>query len=115
MQTPSFVGRTGPLAAFTGALRSTTSAPGTPAVLYVHGPAGIGKTALLHRFAALARTEHRHVVEIDAARVASAPALIDQVRETATRSGSVLLVDGIDHVGAADDTLPSSLLRRPRR
>jgi predicted ATPase len=105
MQTPSFVGRTGPLAAFTGALRSTTSAPGTPAVLYVHGPAGIGKTALLHR----------HVVEIDAARVASAPALIDQVRETATRSGSVLLVDGIDHVGAADDTLPSSLLRRPRR
>ncbi|MFH8693504.1 MULTISPECIES: ATP-binding protein [Streptomyces] len=109
MQTPSFVGRTGPLAAFTGALHSTSSAPGTSAVLYAHGPAGIGRTALLHRFAALARAEHRHVVEIDAAHVTSAPALTDQAREAATRSGSVLLVDGIEHIGA-DDTLPGSLL-----
>ena len=110
MQTPFFVGRTGPLTAFTGALRIAASAPGAPAVLYAHGPAGIGKSALLHRFAALARAEHRHVVEIDAARVASAPALIDQIRETATRSGTVLLVDGIDHLDTVSDALPGGLL-----
>jgi hypothetical protein len=81
-----------------------------PAVLYAHGPAGIGKSALLHRFAALARAEHRHVVEIDAARVASAPALIDQIRETATRSGTVLVVDGIDHLDTVSDALPGGLL-----
>lgn len=113
MHTPTFTGRTGPLAAFTRALRSCTSAPRTSTVLYVHGPGGIGKTALLHRFAALARAENHPVVEIDAARAASASALLAQVRRAAAVPGTVLLVDDVDHVREADGTLCCGLLPEP--
>ncbi|MGW2447863.1 AAA family ATPase [Streptomyces sp. NPDC001675] len=110
MHTPTFAGRSGPLAEFTRALRSHASAAESGAILYVHGPAGIGKTALLGRFAAIARAGDHHVVEIDAARSASAPALQGQVREAAAIPGTVLLLDHIDRVKGADGTMPSALL-----
>ncbi|WP_426570545.1 AAA family ATPase [Streptomyces canus] len=109
MHTPAFAGRTGPLTAFTRALRSCGSAR-TAAVLYVHGPAGIGKTALLRRFAALARTERHPVVEIDAADVASASDLLTQADRAHAVAGTVLLVDDADRVRGADGALPHGLL-----
>ncbi|MFF5187377.1 AAA family ATPase [Streptomyces sp. NPDC000345] len=106
MHTPTFAGRAGQLAEFTRALRSFAHSPDNRAVLYVHGPAGIGKTALLSRFAAIARAGDRRVVEIDAARSASAEALWGQIREAAAVPGTVLLVDDVDQVGGADGALP---------
>ena len=57
----------------TGALTGRTSeraqlsrllAPGGPVVAYVHGLAGVGKTALLHAFAADARAAGWATVEL---------------------------------------------------
>jgi hypothetical protein len=58
----TFVGRTAERAAFRSAL-----APGTApfSVLYVHGPGGIGKSALLERFADDAQQAGREVVRVD--------------------------------------------------
>ena len=56
-----FVGRRGELARFEALL-----AGGTGAVIYVYGPGGIGKTALLHRFAGLGQERGRRVVHLDA-------------------------------------------------
>ncbi|MEU9558158.1 hypothetical protein [Streptomyces fumanus] len=109
MHPPVFAGRTGPLAVFARALQSCASAR-TSAVLYVHGPAGIGKTALLHRFAALARAEGRPVVELDAAGGASVPDLLARAGRAHAVPGTVLLVDDADLVRGADGALPHGLL-----
>jgi hypothetical protein len=68
----------------------------TGSILYVHGPAGIGKTALLHRFAATARDAGRHVVLIDAAETASVSRTRDRIAEATQSAGSVVLVDNTD-------------------
>ncbi|MGV9356485.1 AAA family ATPase [Streptomyces misionensis] len=57
-----FTGRTAELAVFRAALAGDE---GAPAVLFVHGPGGIGKSMLLRRFAAEARAAGRQVLEID--------------------------------------------------
>lgn len=104
----AFVGRAAEIAEFDAALRG-----GPPRVLFVHGPGGIGKTTLLHRFRARARAAGRPVTAIDARGVDCSP---DGVRDAFDRavagigeSGAgggaeraVLLIDGYEHLGPID-------------
>ncbi|MGP4046679.1 hypothetical protein [Streptomyces sp. 2A115] len=46
-------------------LRALSGDAKAPVVLYVHGPGGIGKSTLLRRLAAEARTAGRSAVEVD--------------------------------------------------
>ncbi len=64
----NFVGRTQEVSLFRAALAGE---PGVPAVLLMHGPAGVGKTTLLRRFAAEARMAGRPVVWVDGRAVMS--------------------------------------------
>lgn len=66
----TFVGRRAELNLFGDAL----AAEGSPfAVLHVHGPGGVGKSALLARFAHLAEEADRHVVRLDGRAVDPSP------------------------------------------
>ncbi|MFE0474868.1 hypothetical protein ACFW2V_24995 [Streptomyces sp. NPDC058947] len=105
MPTPAFAGRTGPLTAFARALDDAASS-GIATVLYVHGPAGIGRTALLQRFAALARDAGHPVVE----------GLTGGANQDGwPPSGAVLLVDDVDRLRGPDGSLPPGLLPRAGR
>ncbi|MFE1199531.1 AAA family ATPase [Streptomyces olivaceoviridis] len=93
----AFAGRASHLSAFTDLLAASAAADGGQGgVLYVHGPAGVGKTALLHRYDALARAEGRHVLRVDVAGAASPQALGDQVGTASGRPGPVVLLDNVD-------------------
>ena len=86
----AFVGRGEELALF----RATLGADGSFGVLYVHGPGGIGKSALLRRFATEARAAGRRVVTVDGHTVAPSPAAFEaQAGEVLTGERVVLLVD----------------------
>jgi ATP/maltotriose-dependent transcriptional regulator MalT len=61
-----FVGRTAELSRF----RTLLADPDEPRVVYVHGPGGVGKTALLHQFAWLAEQAGRRRVWLDGREVA---------------------------------------------
>ncbi|MFF4621813.1 AAA family ATPase [Nonomuraea jabiensis] len=56
----AFAGRATHLAAFRDALTG-----GAAAVLFIHGPGGVGKTSLLRRYADEARSAGRHVIALD--------------------------------------------------
>lgn len=101
-----FTGRAAHLAAFSGLLASP--ADGTAGrALYLHGPAGIGKTALLERCAALARAEDRHVVRVDLSR----PLDAELGALSGTRAPVVLLDDVDAFLGEAAE-LPRALAAR---
>jgi DNA-directed RNA polymerase specialized sigma24 family protein len=86
----AFVGRGEELALF----RATLGADGSFGVLYVHGPGGIGKSALLRRFATEARAAGRRVVTVDGHTVDPSPAAFEaQAGEVLTGERVVLLVD----------------------
>jgi len=107
----AFVGRARELAGFDEALRD-----GSPhRVLLVHGPGGIGKTTLLHRFRMRALAEGRPVVSVDGRDVDCSPdsfqAAVDRATlrcpdlEAAGRdalAGAVLILDGYDHLSGID-------------
>ena len=59
-----FVGRTAEQTLFRSSLETDPADP-TFTVLWVHGPGGIGKSALLERFAEDAQAVHRPVVRVD--------------------------------------------------
>ncbi|MEU2787838.1 hypothetical protein [Streptomyces sp. NPDC007100] len=100
-----FAGRRGEAAAF-GALL----AAGRGAVVYVHGPGGIGKTTLLHHFAQLARRAGRPAVWLEAAEVrADGRELGERVPD---RPDLVLFIDGLDDPREARDTVHRELLPR---
>ncbi|MFI5839487.1 AAA family ATPase [Catenuloplanes sp. NPDC051500] len=83
----SFVGRRRELIHFRDALAGV---PGSYAVLYLHGAAGVGKSTLLRRFADEARDAGRTVVEIDGG--GADPAAF----EVEVSAGAVLLVDSFE-------------------
>ncbi|MFD6287081.1 ATP-binding protein [Streptomyces sp. NPDC060205] len=58
----SFIGRSEERAQFAAALDGV---PGTFGVLYLHGPGGVGKSALLSRFADEAQARGRRVITVD--------------------------------------------------
>src|SRR5262245_22014356 len=80
--------------------------PDGPVIAYVHGLAGVGKTTLLHAFAADARTAGAVTVELDGhvtyatqravlsslARTSGEPRLEDVVAELGARGEQVVLI-----------------------
>ncbi|MEV5147292.1 ATP-binding protein [Streptomyces sp. NPDC052727] len=105
-----FTGRTAELAVFRAALAGDE---GAPAVLFVHGPGGIGKSMLLRRFAAEARTAGRPVLEIDGRIVQPTPEAFEREAETAfTRDGTVLIIDTFERCQGLEGWLREKFLPR---
>lgn len=104
--------------------RAALDAPEPPfAVLYVHGPGGVGKTSLLDAFAALAAQTGASPVRIDARDVPAAPdaVLTDLARWVEVPDGDgaivargrlVLLVDSYERFDTLDGWLRTGLLPR---
>jgi hypothetical protein len=87
----SFVGREREVALF----RSALAAPG---LLFVHGPGGVGKSALLDRFADLAAEAGRPAVHVDARHVRLGPDVLP-----ALAGGEILLIDTYELLEPLDD------------
>ena len=95
----AFVGRRAERALFAAAL----AGDGDPfAVLYIYGPGGIGKSALLHQLADDARQAGRHVVQIDGRLTDSSPPAFAATAAAARRPGSVLLIDTFERCQALE-------------
>ncbi|WP_045739807.1 hypothetical protein [Actinoplanes rectilineatus] len=90
----SFAGRAAEMRLFRTVL---TRDPALPAVLHVHGPGGIGKTALLHRYASVARAAGRPVTLLD--NPEDVPAAVAAASDA---TGPVLLVDAVDATDRGD-------------
>ncbi len=106
----AFVGRRFELARFDELLAGTSSWR----VMYVYGPGGIGKTALLAEFGARATAAGRTTVAVDLRDVECSP---DGLRASydwaATRAGGdpeVVLLDGYEHFAANDAWLRDQFL-----
>ncbi|MER7574942.1 ATP-binding protein [Streptomyces sp. NPDC126514] len=86
-----FVGREAEQELFRAAL---SERPGAAPVHYLHGPGGIGKSALLRRFAQDARRAGRLVVEVDGRTVPPTPEdFTAAAKDAVSEAGAVLLVD----------------------
>ena len=86
----AFVGRTAERALFRSALAGE---PGASPVLYLHGPGGIGKSALLRRFAAEAERSGRLVVTLDGRAGLTPEDFALAAGKASGEPGSVLLID----------------------
>ncbi|MEV4899637.1 ATP-binding protein, partial [Nonomuraea sp. NPDC055795] len=91
----AFAGREEELAVFTTALYG-----GGTSVLYVHGPGGIGKTALLRRFAREAEAAGRPV------------SMVDGHMPVLREADAVLLVDNVERVQGLEERLRERYLPR---
>lgn len=111
----TFVGRAAELAV----LDHAESTPG-PRIVYVHGPGGVGKTSLLHRFAADLRDRGRPAHELDARDL---PATPEHVSSALDRAGLVhrgphpaarrlIVLDTFDPLLPLEPHLLPDLLRR---
>jgi hypothetical protein len=87
----SFVGRDPEVAAFRSALADS-------GLLFVHGPGGVGKSALLDRFADIAADAGRSVVRVDARYLRLGPDILPALAE-----GAVLLIDTCEVLEPLDD------------
>jgi hypothetical protein len=109
-QERNFVGRTEERALF----RSVMEAPADAfAVLFVHGPGGIGKTALLQGFADDGRTAGRTVIQVDGDRVGASPeAFVGATGRAIDTPGVVLLIDAFDQLCGLEGWLRRDFLPR---
>ncbi|MDH6523214.1 hypothetical protein M2163_000281 [Streptomyces sp. SAI-135] len=103
----SFVGRQEELERFGAALERDT---GSLVILALHGPGGIGKTALLQRFAVEARRRGLHVVEVDAGRINPTEEAFEVASDVATAERIVVLVDAVDRLDRPEGWLRDRLL-----
>ena len=90
----AFVGRRHELEVFRAALGRTTGFT----ILYVWGPGGVGKTALLRRFADEAVAAGREIARMDARVIERSPAGFQRAAQAAYRPGYILLVDTFELV-----------------
>src|SRR5262245_22905454 len=117
-----FVGREAEIALFRNAL---IAAEAPFAVLYVHGPGGIGKTTLLRELASVARECGRHVLSLDGRDIEGSNAGFQRAFADALRGGderatafttteipaeSVILIDSYEKVAAIDAWLREKFL-----
>jgi hypothetical protein len=83
------------------------------AVLFVHGPGGMGKTALLQRFAGDARAAGRTVIGVDGGRVGASPeAFLGVAGRAVGTPGVVLLVDAFEGLCGLEGWLRRDFLPR---
>jgi hypothetical protein len=105
-----FVGRDRELEVFRSALARR---PGASSVLCLHGPGGVGKTTLLHRFADEAAAAGRTVVRVDGRTVEPVPAVFEAEAAAALRTpDAVLLVDTFEQCQGLEDWLRERFLPR---
>ncbi|MEO3805374.1 AAA family ATPase [Nonomuraea sp. B1E8] len=100
----AFVGRDEELAVFNAALYG-----GGCSVLYVHGPGGVGKSALLRRFAGEAAAAGRPVSTVDGLMLQQAGSEAEPVPRDAD---AVLLVDDVERVRGWEEWLRERFLPR---
>ncbi|TDD06289.1 ATP-binding protein [Nonomuraea deserti] len=101
----AFVGREEELAVFTAALYG-----GGCSVLYVHGPGGVGKSALLRRFAGEAAAAGRPVSMVDGRTLE--PPGTSEADPVPRDADAVLLVDNVDRVHGLEGWLRERFLPR---
>ncbi|WP_427919407.1 AAA family ATPase [Streptomyces sp. cg40] len=105
-----FVGRQRELALFR---RAAAGEPGAPTVVVLHGPGGIGKSALLQRFAAEARAMGRPVVSVDARTVDRSPSAFEAATaEVFVQDNAVLLVDDFERYRDMEEWIRERFLPR---
>ncbi|MFD0395022.1 ATP-binding protein [Streptomyces nogalater] len=105
-----FTGRAAELAVFRAALSGDE---GAPAVLFVHGPGGIGKSMLLRRFAAEARAMGRPVLDIDGRTVQPTPEAFEREAGAAfAEDGTVLIIDTFERCQGLEGWLREKFLPR---
>ncbi|MFK0252812.1 AAA family ATPase [Streptomyces sp. NPDC090445] len=107
----AFVGRTAEQQVFRSALAGDRH---TASVLFLHGPGGIGKSALLRRFASEARAAGRTVVEVSGRTVSPEPAGMERsVAAVVNEPGAVLLFDTFERFQGIEGWLCGELGRLP--
>lgn len=110
-----FVGREAELAIFDAAPDDLAERR----ILYVHGPAGIGKSALLREFARRAVARSRPVCVLDGREIGDDSARTDRaIAEAAVEDRVVLIIDEFDAWGPLRRSVRSSVVascagRRP--
>ena len=105
-----FVGRQAEIERFDSALHDPDVA-----ILYLHGPGGVGKSSLLDVFADRSRRRGRRVVRIDARDIDATPAAIHRAMERprpegAAREALVLMLDTWELAAPIDSWLRESFL-----
>ncbi|MGW8877604.1 AAA family ATPase [Streptomyces mirabilis] len=102
------MGRTHELELFRSALEGK---PDSFAVLFVHGPGGIGKSTLLRRFADLARSAERTLVRIDGrSQGLSKQSFEAEAAAAVSDSRPVLLIDTFEQCQGLESWLRDSFL-----
>ncbi|MER6691555.1 ATP-binding protein [Streptomyces minutiscleroticus] len=103
-----FVGRQAELRLLRDAL---AGGPDAPSVLYVHGPGGIGKSALMRQYAKEAVAVGRTVVHVDGRMVPAAPQEFEKAAETAVRTPrALLLIDTFEYCQSLETWLREEFL-----
>ncbi|CAM5521795.1 AAA family ATPase [Streptomyces aurantiogriseus] len=104
----AFVGREAETECFAAMLRGE---PGSPAVLYLYGMGGVGKTTLLRRLATRAREAGRVTVQIEGRLVDPSPRGFEQAASGALGdTKSVLLVDSFEYCQGLEGWLRDQFL-----
>jgi hypothetical protein len=106
----NFVGRSAELELFRAALSGD---PGAFAVLFLHGPGGIGKSTLMRRFADEAAAAGRAVVEVDCRTLPPSPDAFEaDAVEALSVENAVLLVDTFERCQGLETWLLDQFLPR---
>jgi hypothetical protein len=106
-----FAGR-GPVLGWVDRLLAADGADGAPTrVILVHGPGGIGKSALLREVGRRARARQRPVWAVDARALDPVPGdLEDALADAVDRPGAVVLIDSFERIRAQETLLRERVL-----
>lgn len=103
-----FVGRGAERELFASAMAGASD---SPAVLYMHGPGGIGKTTLARRLADDAVAAGRLLLQVDGSVIgSSAAAFVDAVGRARDSPGIVVVIDAFDHCQSVERWLSTKFL-----
>ncbi|WP_410672171.1 ATP-binding protein [Amycolatopsis sp. cmx-4-68] len=93
--------------------RMLSGAADAPVVAYLHGPGGIGKSALVRYAAAQAELAGRRVVHVDARFLDADPRRLEEAAALAcVEPGTVLLIDTFEHSQGLEPWLRDTFLLR---
>ncbi|MEV5712997.1 ATP-binding protein [Amycolatopsis mediterranei] len=93
--------------------RMLSGAADAPVVAYLHGPGGIGKSALMRHAAGQAELAGRRVVRVDARLLDADPRRLEQAAALAcAEPGAVLLIDTFEHCQSLEPWLRDTFLPR---